>query len=638
MCGICGVASLAGPLDPRVLTSLPAMADAIRHRGPDGDGFFTDANGLAALAHRRLAIIDLATGAQPIPNEDGSMWIVFNGEIYNHHELRGELEARGHRYRTTSDTETILHAFEEYGERCLDRLEGMFAVAIWNSRTRELWLARDRLGKKPLFWARLGSTLHFASEIKSLQASPLWDGTIDDEGLEAYLSLGYYPAPATVYRHVRKLQPAHWLRLKDGHLEMRRYWDVTEFDTDHRPEPEIVADLSARLGSAVRERLESEVPLGAFLSGGIDSGLVVSYMAEASARVLTTSVGFGDREHNELTPAEATARRYGTTHRAHVIEPDLRQDLDRIVQAFDEPFADASAIPTYYLAGAARQSVTVALSGDGGDEAFGGYDFRYLPHLVESRARRLLPSWGRHALGTLAAHWPASPRLPRYLRLATTLHNVAVAPEEAYYFDLCFAKPATARRLLGRPNPSAWRETRLFDQVATEYRRCPSPSPVQRAQFADLHVYMPNDPLVKVDRMSMLHGLEVRSPFLDRRLVEFAFRIPTALKLKGLEGKHLLKQLARTRLPVSLLGLPKHGFTAPVGRWIGATHAEWFASDVLSNRSALSGHVDLSTVRQMHRDHVAGRANHAFALWALWMFERWSQVGAPALRAQVGVA
>jgi asparagine synthase (glutamine-hydrolysing) len=621
MCGICGVAAFEGPLDPRLSAALPAMTAALQHRGPDGGGVFDD--GVVALGHRRLSIIDRAGGAQPLSNEDGSCWIVFNGEIYNHHGLCRELIARGHRFRTVSDTEAILHGYEEYGPAVVDRLEGMFAFAIYDSRTRDLFIARDRLGKKPLFYAIFGGALHFASEIKAMYPSPLWDGALDPAALEDYLSLGYVLAPDTIYRHVRKLEPGYWLRLSDGRLECRQYWDVRQFDEpiDRR---DVVAELASLLGDCVRERLESEVPLGAFLSGGIDSGLVVSFMADVlGSEVITTSVGFGAAAHNELAPAALTARRYQTRHHAEIIEPRLEEVLDRIVGAFDEPFADSSAIPTYYVSAMARRHVTVALSGDGGDETFGGYSFRYLPHVAEGVARTVVGSTGRRALGWLGGRWPRSHKLPRAFRIATLLENVARDPAAAYYFDLCFMKPNAARALIGLSPVSDLSQTHAYEAVTQPYRRCPSQSMLQRAMYADLKVYLPNDVLVKVDRMSMLHGLEVRAPLLDRRIVEFGFRTPIDVKMPRLRTKYLLRSIAATRLPDAVLRLPKHGFSAPVGAWIAGAYAEAFRGDVLRAGSATSMLLDLGLVTRMFEDHRAGRADHSYALWAIWMLERW---------------
>ncbi len=625
MCGLAGIAALGRTLPPELRLAIGQMTDAIAHRGPDGSGVFGDAR--AVLGHRRLAIIDVAGGKQPLSNEDESCWITFNGEVYNHHELRERLEARGHRFRTRSDTEAIVHAYEEYGTSCVDHLEGMFAFAIYDQRKSELFIARDRLGKKPLFYAVLGGALHFASEIKAIAQSPAWDPAIDLDELESYLCLGYFLAPKTVYRHVRKLEPGHWLKLSNGRIEVKQYWDVDRFDDFAGSEDDAVAQIDDHLRQRVAERLESEVPLGAFLSGGIDSGLVVSAMAEAhGGSVVTTTVGFGESRENEIAPATLTAKQFKTEHYAHVVEPRLEDILDSIVHAFDEPFADSSSVPTWYVSREARRHVTVALSGDGGDETFGGYDFRYVPHAVESRIRGLLPGRPlRHAVGRLGAAWPHSANLPKPVRLGTFLENVGREPEGAYYADLCFMKPHVANALLGRAPSRDPRATAVYDKVTEPYRRCPSTSPVQRAQYADLKIYLPNDVLVKVDRMSMQHSLEVRCPLLDRRLVELAFRFPQSLKQAGRTGKLLLKKVARKRLPAEILDAPKKGFNAPVGAWIAGQYRETFQSEVLASGSCVASLIDLQYARRMFEAHVQGRADHSYALWALWMLERWSR-------------
>src|SRR5947208_9271573 len=354
MCGICGVIALDGPLDPGIPAAIGPMTSTLRHRGPDGQGVFADH--AAALGHRRLAIIDREGGAQPMSNEDGSCWIVFNGQIYNHRALRERLVGLGHVFRTHSDTEAILHAYEEYGADCVAMLEGMFAFAIYDSRRRELFIARDRLGKKPLYYAQLDGALHFASEIKALGASPAWDPSLDFSELEGYLSLGYFLAPGTVYRRVRTLPPAHWLRVRNGRVEARRYWAIERFDDHPGTGAALEREIEETLRIAVNDRLESEVPLGAFLSGGIDSGLVVSLMAETLGRgVTTTTVGFGEAAHNELAAAGLTAARFETDHHTEIIQPNLSDVLDAIVDGFDQPFADASAIPTYHVAAMARR-------------------------------------------------------------------------------------------------------------------------------------------------------------------------------------------------------------------------------------------------------------------------------------------
>ena len=625
MCGICGVVSFEGPLQPAIRRAMPAMTYALRHRGPDG-GSVSDFT-RAALGHRRLAIIDRAGGQQPMTNEDGSLWIVFNGEIYNHRGLRRELVARGHRFRTQSDTETILHAFEEYGEACVDRLDGMFAFAIYNRREHDLFIARDRLGKKPLFWAVFDRTLHFASEMKSLAVSPLFDDAIDLSTIEGYLSLGYFLAPHTVYRHVQKLPPAHCMRLRDGNITIRRYWDIERFDDDRRSEGDIVDELRSLIRDNVHARLESEVPIGTFLSGGIDSSLVTSFMVEREGRgVITTSVGFGDAAHNELGAAALTATQLATRHYAEVVAPNLDDVLGPIVSAFDEPFADASAIPTYYVSAMARRHVTVALSGDGGDESFAGYDFRYRPHAIESAIAHVGGPAGRFGAAQLSRLWPRSRRLPRALRLAGLFDNLARDRAAAYYADLCFLKPDAARALLGLSATSNPLDSPVFEAVTAPYRRCPSRSAVQRAEYADLMIYLPNDVLVKVDRMSMAHGLEVRCPLLDHRLVEFAFRVPIATKMPRLEPKRLLKRAAAGRVPDALLTLPKHGFTAPIGAWLAGSSAGRFREEVLGPDARTSALIDQRRVRRLFAEHQHGRADHSFALWAVWMLECWARL------------
>jgi asparagine synthase (glutamine-hydrolysing) len=633
VCGISGLVCLDGELSPDVSAAITAMTDQLFHRGPDGEGCFSTP--WVALGHRRLAIIDRAGGDQPIPNEDRTAWIVFNGEIYNHRELRRDLEARGHRFRTQSDTEAIVHAYDEYGDACVERLDGMFAFAIADLRQRRVLLARDRLGKKPLFHATFNGVLHFASEIKALKASPLWNGARDLESIEGYLSLGYFIAPATAYRHVRKLEPAHTLAVDGAQVTIRKYWDIRAFDTDARQERALIDEVDARLRSAVARRLESEVPIGAFLSGGIDSGLVVSYMAETLGTApVTASVGFDHAQHNELEPAQLTANHFATRHHTATVAPRLEDVLDPIVTSFDEPFADASAIPTFYVSRMAREHVTVALSGDGGDEAFGGYSWRYLPHGLEERVRRFIPGEsGRQAAAWLGARWPRSRAFPRPLRLGNVLENLGRDPAAAYYADLCFLKPQDARALLGKAPTRTPEDSPVYEQVTQPYRDCPSTSAVQRAQYADLKVYMPNDPLVKVDRMSMAHSLEIRCPLLDHRLVELAFRIPTGRKMPNGRPKSLLRALAERRLPKTLLSLPKRGFTAPVGSWLAGPYADRFCDDVLSSSSRSRDLLDIDRVTRLFHAHRAGHADHAFALWAVWMLERWARQEPVALSA-----
>jgi len=621
VCGIAGAYAIDGPLPPFMPAAVRAMSARIAHRGPDADGFLD--REYACFGHRRLAIIDIARGAQPLSNEDGTVWIVFNGEVYNHRTLRPRLEAAGHRFKTSSDTEAIVHAWEEYGPSCVDWLDGQFAFAILDERRRELFIARDRLGKKPLYYVVTNGVLQFASELPALMASPLWKGDLDLSGLEGYLSLGYFLAPQTPFAGVYKLPPAHTLHVKDGGVTTRRYWDVKEFDGETCGEAEAIEKVDAALRKAVTDRLESEVPLGAFLSGGIDSGLIVSYMAEALGdRLVTATVGFAEAAHNELAAAKLTATHVGARHHESIVEPRLEEVIDAVTVGIGEPLADSSSIPTWYVSRAARQHVTVALSGDGGDETFAGYDFRYVPHVLESRARRFVPGRpGRRLAQWTGRVWPRGPGVPKPLRAATLLDNLARDPASAFFVDLCFLKPAATRSLLGLP-ASDESANPAFTAVTDVYNRCPSRDALTRAQYTDLHVYMPNDPLVKVDRMSMAHGLEVRNPLLDRSVVELAFRLPSTLKQKGRTGKWILRELARRRLPPGLATLPKRGFTVPIGEWIAGPYATRYTDEVLGSGSHTRGLVDHGVLRGWFEAHRAGRHDHSYALWAVWALER----------------
>ena len=624
MCGICGIVALEAPLSDPMKRAIEPMTHALAHRGPDGYGFHVEPH--VALGHRRLAIIDRDAGAQPMSNEDGTLWITFNGEIYNHRELRRRLTQDGHRFATECDTEVIVHAYEQYGTDCVSYLEGMFAFAIYDIRERTLFAARDRVGKKPFFYAELGGAFHFASEMKALALSPVWDGAWDGESLESYLSLGYVVAPKTIYRHVKKLDAGHWLMVKDGRVETRQYWDIEWFDDlAGCSEDALVEELDSLLKQAVTDRLESEVPLGAFLSGGIDSSLVASMMSEVMpSPPKTITVGFREKDYTEIETAFATARALGTEHHSDVLEPDITDELDRNIATFDEPFADSSAVPMYYLAKAARRQVTVALTGDGGDEGFSGYALRYVPHMIEQHLRPLFRgARGRSAAGWLSGQWPRHPRLPRPLRLGSVLGNLSRDPASAYYVDLCFLKPWVTRELLGISRPERFDHSGSWHKITDVYRSCPSPHSLQRTQYADLKVYLANDVLVKVDRMTMIHGLEVRCPLLDRRVIEFAFRIPARTKMPRLHAKHLLRRLAARRLSPTLAALPKRGFDAPVEHWLTGKFGPQLADDLLGPGAEIASLLDQHRLRAMYDSHQRDGTRNSYALWAAWVLERW---------------
>jgi asparagine synthase (glutamine-hydrolysing) len=629
VCGITGFVDFSGHSREEARARVKRMADSIAHRGPDGEGFHVD--DFAALGHRRLAIIDVASGQQPMAACDGQVQIVFNGEIYNFLEIRAELEAKGHVFKTHCDTETILLAYVQWGQECVEKLSGMFAFAIWDARSKVLFLARDRLGKKPLYYCRVGSVVAFGSELKTLRAGGLCPTAIDPQALDCYFSFGYIPSPRTIYKNVRKLGAARSLLIwADGETE-RRYWDLSFADPVERSMPDVVEELEALLDDAVKQRLMSEVPLGAFLSGGLDSSLVVSSMARLMGRpVLTNSIGFEDKQFSELPLAGQIARTLGTDHHEFVVEPKAADVLPKIAWHFDEPLADSSALPTWYVCEMARRTVTVALSGDGGDEAFGGYTFRYLPHRFESRIRGAVPVPLRRALfGGLGAMWPGSARLPKPLRLKSIFENLAVSDAEAFYHDLIWLRPDTRSALYSGDFMRELKGFTPFETVYPYYAANDAGDALGRAQFADIHFYMTDDVLAKVDRMSMAHSLEVRSPLLDHRILEFAARLPSSLKMDSSRGKLPLRALAAKRLPADVLAAPKRGFSIPAARWLRG-ELKPIANDLLFDRkSDLHGALDESAVRRVWNEHQDGSRDHSVLMWGLMMLGLWERAATP---------
>jgi asparagine synthase (glutamine-hydrolysing) len=617
MCGIAGRYNFdrSRPVDARVLS---AMTDAIAHRGPDADGFYHAAG--IGLGHRRLSIIDLATGDQPLGNEDGEIQVVFNGEIYNFAEVRADLAARGHRFRTGSDTEVIVHGYEEWGDRCVERFRGMFAFAVWDARRRRLLLARDRLGVKPLYYAVLpGVGLVFGSEIKALLQDPEVPRDWRPEAIDAYLTLLYVPAPGTIYSSVQKLPPAHVLIAEAGSVRTSRYWDLP-FPGDGAPqrEEEYLEELDALLREAVGLRLISDVPLGAFLSGGIDSSTVVSYMKETSAAPpVTIAVGFEQREFDEVEHAATVARHLECEFHALTASPRIETLLPRLAWHFDEPFADSSAVPTYYVSEAARRLVTVALSGDGGDELWAGYAHHRIEHL-EQRARRALGP-ARHLASWIGRAMPLS------VKGARSLRHLGLAPEDAYALkhvngtfewgakDALYSGDFT-RRVNGH-DPLASLRAAWLD--------CPSPQPMDRVLYADARTYMIDDVLTKVDRMSMAVSLEAREPLLDHKLLEFAARVPAGLKIKDGRSKYLLRRLLERRVPRSITERGKSGFAAPIGDWLRGPLAGLAGDLLLDGRLRDRGLFDHRAVARLWEGHRTGRAEHPHRLWQLLMLELW---------------
>jgi asparagine synthase (glutamine-hydrolysing) len=638
MCGIAGLfdyAAHAGDAAGASGAALARMVSVLRHRGPDDQGVHLA--GPLGLGHARLSILDLCGGHQPLFSEDRQIAVVCNGEIYNHHELRAELLDRGHRFATHSDTEVIVHLYEELGTGCVARLSGMFALAVADVGRRRLLLARDRVGKKPLYYTDDGRRLGFGSELKALLAGGLAAPGVDPEALDLYLKLGYVPAPWSIIPGVKKLPAGHLAVCDERGLAIERYWDV-EFAPPGASEDDPAADerrlgeLETLLGDAVRTRLESDVPLGAFLSGGIDSGLVVSFMSEAMSQpVRTHTVGFADRATDEREDAAAVARALGTDHVATEVRPDLRDLLPRIAWHFDEPFADPSAVPTWYVAEETRRRVTVALSGDGGDELFAGYPGRYGVHLMEERARRFLPAaLRRAAFPALARRWPRSPTLPRPLRLASILDNLSVDADRAYWNDRNLIPTHLSSRLFGEGLAERRRRFDPFAALEPHLARAPQ-DPLARALYLDFKTWLADDGLVKVDRMSMAHGLEVRCPLLDHRVVELAARTPSRLKLAGTglsgagETKILLRRLAARRLPAEVLARPKRGFAPPIERWLREDLKDMAHDLLLASDSLAAGLFERRELARILADHDARRIDAGWAIWTLLMLEQWGR-------------
>jgi asparagine synthase (glutamine-hydrolysing) len=636
MCGIAGLfryslgAEDQDAAEEGFRETLAAMVAPLRHRGPDDAGVY--AVGSLGLAHARLSIIDLAGGHQPIFSEDRSIAVVCNGEIYNHRELRRALEGRGHRFATHSDSEVIVHLYEDLGPACVEKLGGMFAFAVADFRRRRLLPARDRIGKKPLYLTDDGHRLGFASELKGLLAARLVAPEVDPEALDLYLSYGYVPAPWTIFRGATKLPAGHFAVCDRRGVRIERYWDLEIPETPlDAPVEALTRELEERLDEAVRDRLESDVPLGAFLSGGIDSGTIVALMSRAMAEtgdgpVRTHTVGFADRATDEREDAAAVARALGTDHIATEVHPDLADVLPRIAWHLDEPFADPSSVPTWYVSRETRRRVTVALSGDGGDELFAGYRDRYHLHLLEARARAWMPDTLRKSvLPGLARRWPRSPRLPRPLRAGTILANLAVDSDRAFFQDRCLIPAHLQERLFGEGLRERRRRFDPFSALAPHLARAPKGDPLSRALYLDLKTWLADDGLVKVDRMSMAHALEVRCPLLDHRVVELAARVPSHLKLAGGRSKILLRRVAERLLPAEILSRPKRGFAPPVSRWLREDLRD-FAHDLLLAPDALAAELfDRGQVERLLADHAARRVEAGWSIWTLLMLEVWGR-------------
>lgn len=621
MCGIFGVLKLDGVLD-REESFLSRATDLLIHRGPDASGQFL--NPQVYLGHRRLSIIDLHTGDQPMFNEDGSVCVIFNGEIYNFQEIRRDLEARGHLFKTNSDTETIVHAYEEWETSCVDRFRGMFAFAIWDQKRQKLFAARDRLGIKPFFYGTYEGQFFFASEMKAILHQRTFPREMDQDALAAYFTLGYIPAPWTIFRHIRKLPAGHTLEIENGGMRIRPYWDI-QFQPDRsKSEKYFIDGFMGLLEEAVSLRMISDVPLGAFLSGGIDSGTIVALMARhATEPINTCCMGFGGDVGGYLDErafAREVASRYGCDHREYVVDPDPRGILEDIVRSFDEPFADHSTIPSYYLCKATREKVTVALSGLGGDEAFGGYE-RYLGFRLSSLYNRIPWFLREKVLRALIEQIPERAdghytvnHLKRFVRSAGK-------PQDLRY--LGFITMGNGGHLFSDSAGYQQGLERVADLYLHYFNSENASDPMDRVFYCDIKTYLPEDILACTDRMSMAHSLEVRVPFIDHKLLEFCAGIPSEMKVGWRTKKRILRDASSPLLPESVTRHRKQGFVGPMTKWL-RTDLRPFALRILSEKNLnRHGLLDAKSVARVMEDHFNRREINDRLIWALIVFQAW---------------
>ncbi|MHC4956748.1 MAG: asparagine synthase (glutamine-hydrolyzing) [Planctomycetota bacterium] len=637
MCGIAGLLHLDGA--PVSVDVLAAMTRTLVHRGPDEEGYFVNGEGLAppdaplhacrgdqrcGLGHRRLSIIDLKSGQQPLCNEDGTVWIAFNGEIYNFQELKAELEAAGHRFKTHSDTETIVHGYEEWGESLPEKLRGMFAFAIWDQRHERLFLARDRLGKKPLYVCHEpGKRFLFGSEIKAILAAPGVDRDVDLQALSDYLALLYVPAPKSIFNSIRKLPQAHYAVVDRDGVRVRPYWDLAFQPLDSSTQEQQQEALLDTLGDATGMRMISEVPLGAFLSGGVDSSAIVALMSDRSEQPVKTScISFSVSAYDEAPYAQQVADLFHADHTVHKVTPSAIEVVEKLAWHYDEPFADSSSVPTYYVSKTAREKVTVALSGDGGDENFAGYR-RYHHDVMENRIRGMLPRWlSKPMFGLAGKLYPKADWLPQFLRAKTFLSNVARDPADAYFFSMSAFKENQKRALL---KPELLDKLGGYDSADVfrdHYRAADAPDHLSRLQYLDIKTYLCDEILVKVDRASMAVSLEVRCPILDHVFMEQAARIPSSRKLNDGDKKHIFKQALLKRLPRDILYRKKQGFSVPITEWL-RTDLKDYARELVLDGAGTRAYFVRPYVEQLWEAHQSKLSNFSTELWILMMFNLW---------------
>lgn len=622
MCGICGI--VASGNDRRIdEKTLHAMTRAITHRGPDDDGFFVE--GQVGLGMRRLSIIDLVTGDQPVSNEDDSIWVVFNGEIYNFKDLYADFSSKGHKFSTHSDTEVIVHAYEEYGVHCPEYFNGMFAFALWDASNKRFLLARDHLGIKPLYYWLGDEGLIFGSELKSIILHPAVEREVDLEALDQFLTLEYIPTPRTIFKNIYKLPAGHRLIYQDGQHQIEKYWDIPDFETP-RDEKTVQETLIELIDEAVKMQLMSDVPLGAFLSGGIDSSSVVAAMSKSSSTpVKTFSIGFDDATYNELPYARAVAKQYETEHTEQILDPNIVDLVEKLVPHLDEPFGDFSIFPTYLVSEVAREQVKVVLSGDGGDEIFGGYD-TYVAQSMD-RYYHYLPGKLRHSmLPGLMARVPPRPEKKGVINKTKRFIEGAALPSSLQHTRWMMFISDDDREKLYRPEVGASLNGSSTAELIEGYFDTKTHwNPLAQQQYVDIKTYLVDDILTKVDRMSMAVSLEARVPLLDYRIVEFAVNLPAEMKISQGETKHIFKKAMSERLPHDVLYKPKQGFSIPIKHWLRDS-LKPMMTDLLSPQTIRQrGYFNDDCVSGWVEEHLDGVQNHSHRLWALMVFEIWNQ-------------
>lgn len=626
MCGICGVIdnTTNSNLGEGVIRK---MCEHLKHRGPDDEGIYiNDQMPSLGLGHRRLSIIDLsASGHQPMPNEDGSIRIVLNGEIYNFQELRKDLEGKGHKFRSRTDTEAVLHLYEEYGKDCLKYLRGMFAFAIWDQKKQVLLLARDRVGKKPLLYHYANGVFCFASEFSSLLESGLIEKKINLQAINYYLTFGYVPTPVTIYEGVFKVPPAHSLILKDGQITLEAYWKLDYYPKIKISEEEAAEELLGLLKEAVKIRLYSDVALGAFLSGGIDSSTVVALMSILSdTKVKTFSVGFEDSDYSELKYAKSIAERFGTDHHEFIVRPKAIEILPLLIERYGEPYADSSCIPTYYVARETKRYVTVALNGDGGDECFAGYE-RYQAMLIAEKFRKV-PFGAVNLIWLMSRLLPDSVDPKNKLRRIRRFMDGLVLPAKDRYLKWVGVFDNNAKKDLYEDNfACSLNQSKVFKFLVPFMDSTNNSHLLDKLLNTDVHNYLPDDLLVKVDIASMANSLEGRSPFLDHKVMEFAARLPADYKLKGQAKKYILKRAINTLIPQENIHRRKMGFGVPVGKWFRNELKDFLRENLLSQASLRRGYFKPEVIKNMVDNHINAKKDYTFQLWSLLMLELWHQ-------------